>query len=150
MEDFDLVEDDIQNVEVDGTGKQPVEVTAEDLADEEWGPVKDKKKDKKGKSKKKTEDLDEDASIPSEFILPKCHTRSHCLSDGAESIVPTSETTKPAEDKADAADADDGGNDDEPGAKVLSKKEKEKLKKEKEKVSVDIFCLFRRILYVSF
>jgi hypothetical protein len=32
--------------------KKPVEVTAEDLADEEWGPVKEKKKDKKGKSKK--------------------------------------------------------------------------------------------------
>lgn len=33
--------------------KKPVEVTAEDLAEEEWGPIKDKKKkDKKGKSKK--------------------------------------------------------------------------------------------------
>jgi len=33
--------------------KKPVEVTAEDLAEEEWGPVKEKKKkDKKGKSKK--------------------------------------------------------------------------------------------------
>jgi translation initiation factor 5B len=33
--------------------KKPVEVTAEDLADEEWGPVKEKgKKAKKGKGKK--------------------------------------------------------------------------------------------------
>jgi len=40
--------------EADGevSSKQPVEVTAEDLADEEWGPVKEKKKkDKKGKKK---------------------------------------------------------------------------------------------------
>jgi translation initiation factor 5B len=46
------------NAEVDGEGmtpKKPVGVTAEDLADEEWGPVRDKdkgKKTKKGKGKK--------------------------------------------------------------------------------------------------
>lgn len=35
------------------TSKGPIEVTADDLADEEWGPVKEKKnKDKKGKGKK--------------------------------------------------------------------------------------------------
>ena len=44
--------------------KAPVEVTAEDLADEEWGPVKGKK-GKKGKGKKgkaAQDDEDEDAS----------------------------------------------------------------------------------------
>lgn len=36
-----------------GAIKVPVQVTADDLADEEWGPVKQKKKkDKKGKDKK--------------------------------------------------------------------------------------------------
>lgn len=42
--------------------KKPVEVTAEDLADEEWGPVKEKvKKGKKGKGKKgKAADESED------------------------------------------------------------------------------------------
>jgi translation initiation factor 5B len=41
--------------------KQPIEVTAEDLADEEWGPVKDnKKKEKKGKKKGKSVVEDEE------------------------------------------------------------------------------------------
>jgi len=40
--------------------KKPVEVTAEDLAEEEWGPAKEKKKkDKKGKGKK-DEDIEEE------------------------------------------------------------------------------------------
>jgi translation initiation factor 5B len=44
-----------------------VEVTAEDLADEEWGPVKEKgKKGKKGKKKGKEADVDEDESKPGE------------------------------------------------------------------------------------
>lgn len=43
--------------------KKPVEVTAEDLAEEEWGPVKEKKKkDKKGKSKK-GKDIDEEEEV---------------------------------------------------------------------------------------
>lgn len=41
--------------------KKPVEMTAEDLADEEWGPVKEKgKKAKKGKGKKGKTQADED------------------------------------------------------------------------------------------
>jgi translation initiation factor 5B len=44
--------------------KKPVEMTADDLADEEWGPVKDKKKPKKDKKKDKkkgkAQDEDED------------------------------------------------------------------------------------------
>jgi len=40
--------------DAEGTGaiKVPVQVTADDLADEEWGPVKQKKKKDKGKDKK--------------------------------------------------------------------------------------------------
>ncbi|KAF8169499.1 hypothetical protein BJ912DRAFT_933806 [Pholiota molesta] len=79
--------------------KKPVEVTAEDLADEEWGPVKEKKKDKKGKSKKGKQLQDE----------------------GEE------EEEKGAKDDVDDEEVE------EPGVKVLSKKEKEKLKKEREK-----------------
>ena len=36
--------------------KQAIEVTADDLADEEWGPVKGKKKPKKGKATDKDEE----------------------------------------------------------------------------------------------
>lgn len=36
--------------------KKPIEVTAEDLADEEWGPAKEKNKGKKGKKGKATKD----------------------------------------------------------------------------------------------
>lgn len=44
--------------------KQPVEVTAEDLADEEWGPVKEKKKkDKKGKKKGKATVGDDEEEV---------------------------------------------------------------------------------------
>jgi translation initiation factor 5B len=35
-----------------GISKGPVEMTAEDLADEEWGPTTEKKKKDKGKGKK--------------------------------------------------------------------------------------------------
>jgi hypothetical protein len=51
--------------------KKPVEVTAEDLADEEWGPVKDKgKKVKKGKGKKgKAQDESDNDEKPSMCIL---------------------------------------------------------------------------------
>ncbi|KAJ7229099.1 hypothetical protein GGX14DRAFT_539035 [Mycena pura] len=53
--------------------KKPLEMTAEDLADEEWGPVKDKgKKSKKGKAKKgKAQGEDEDeAEIPNKVDEP--------------------------------------------------------------------------------
>lgn len=36
-----------------------MQMTAEELADEEWGPVKDKKKGKKGKKKGNAADDDE-------------------------------------------------------------------------------------------
>ncbi|EUC67517.1 translation initiation factor 5B [Rhizoctonia solani AG-3 Rhs1AP] len=102
-----------------GAPKAPVEMTAEDLADEEWGPVKGKKdKGKKGKKKgaAKAEEKDEDEGEPM-----------------AVETTPTE--TQPAPVKA--PDEADGGDDEqdegEEGGKVLSKKEKEKLKKEKEK-----------------
>ena len=48
--------------------KQPVEMTAEELADEEWGPVKEKGgkkgKGKKGKKGGKAEDADEEDEQP--------------------------------------------------------------------------------------
>lgn len=53
-----------------------MEVTAEDLADEEWGPVKEKKKkDKKGKGKKgKQEDEDEaDKSTSNPLISTRAY-----------------------------------------------------------------------------
>ncbi|KAJ6612153.1 hypothetical protein B0H10DRAFT_2223421 [Mycena sp. CBHHK59/15] len=99
--------------EVAAAFKKPVEVTAEDLADEEWGPVKEKaKKGKKGKAKKGKvqEEDDDDAKI-----------------DEPEPAAPAVETPPRAEKEADDDDAEDTG------AKVLSKKEKEKLKKEREK-----------------
>ncbi|KAF8898156.1 hypothetical protein CPB84DRAFT_1167176 [Gymnopilus junonius] len=109
--------------------KRPVEVTAEDLADEEWGPVKEKKKkDKKGKGKqgKKEEEEDEE-----------------------KENIETPTTTPVA-----APEAKDEGGDEEPeesGTKILSKKEKEKLKKEREKVwdHPFLFILIYRIDYTG-
>lgn len=47
--------------------KKPVEVTADDLADEEWGPVKGKgKKAKKGKGKKGNVEAESDDEQPGE------------------------------------------------------------------------------------
>lgn len=48
--------------------KKPVEMTAEDLADDEWGPLKEKgKKGKKGKGKKgKAQDDNDDEEQPGE------------------------------------------------------------------------------------
>ncbi|KJA21714.1 hypothetical protein HYPSUDRAFT_140306 [Hypholoma sublateritium FD-334 SS-4] len=105
--------------------KNPVEVTAEDLADEEWGPVKDKKKkDKKGKGKKgKQQDGNEDEE---KEAGKEEEGASHMMKgDAAPAAAATS------------VDKDEGDNEEveEPGTKVLSKKEKEKLKKEREKVA---------------
>lgn len=94
--------------------KGPVQVTADDLADEEWGPVKEKKKGKKDKKKKgkaaKDEEEDEE--------------------EKADGEAPAAETA-PAKAEDDAAEDEEGGEDG--GPKVLSKKEKEKQKKEREK-----------------
>ncbi|TFL05444.1 hypothetical protein BDV98DRAFT_500164, partial [Pterulicium gracile] len=100
-------EDDTSAQDTVEQEKKPVEVTADDLADEEWGAVKEKgKKGKKGQKNK-----------PS----------------AAEPVEKQEAPPAPvAEDVADVADvAEEAGEDD--GPKVLSKKEKERLKKEKDK-----------------
>ena len=51
--------------------KAPVQMTADELADEEWGPVKDKgKKGKKGKKKGKAQE-DEDEDEPPGKCFPR-------------------------------------------------------------------------------
>lgn len=60
---------------VDGEGeapsKGPVEMTAEELADEEWGAVKEKgKKSKKGKGKKgKAQEEEEDETPGMQYVI---------------------------------------------------------------------------------
>jgi translation initiation factor 5B len=53
----DLDEADDHSNSVDIAFKAPVEGTADDMVEEEWGPVKEKKK--KGKAKKDKTDVDE-------------------------------------------------------------------------------------------
>ncbi|KAI0938949.1 hypothetical protein AcV5_000495 [Taiwanofungus camphoratus] len=100
--------------------QKPAQMTAEELADEEWGPVKEKgKKGKKGKAKKsKAQEQDEeDKPAPTQD----------------DEATPTESVVSPAAEPKE----EDGENDedaaDDTGPKVLSKKEKEKLKKEREK-----------------
>ncbi|KAI0070310.1 hypothetical protein K474DRAFT_1713450 [Panus rudis PR-1116 ss-1] len=99
--------------------KAPVQVTAEELADEEWGPVKEKgkkgKKDKKkGKKDKKADESDEEK-------------------EKEEEEEKGEEPAKPEADAAPAQEEKDDEAGDDSGPKILSKKEKEKLKKEREK-----------------
>jgi len=47
-----------------GPDKGPVQMTAEELADEEWGPVKDKKKKGKKGKKKGKDDSEDEAEAP--------------------------------------------------------------------------------------
>ncbi|KAF4616123.1 hypothetical protein D9613_011481 [Agrocybe pediades] len=112
--DFDDFDDQNDAAPSIAESKAPIEVTAEDLADEEWGPVKEKKKkDKKGKGKKGKVDEEEEET---------------------EKAKPTASPAPEAEVTPTATPAEkDDAEDDEPTTKVLSKKEKEKLKKEKEK-----------------
>ncbi|KAJ7762728.1 hypothetical protein DFH07DRAFT_956629 [Mycena maculata] len=102
--------------------KKPVEVTAEDLADEEWGPVKEKvKKGKKGKAKKgKAQDESEDEAK---------------IDEAEPAPAPAAAPAPSAPDAPAPKEADDDDDDapEDTGVKVLSKKEKEKLKKEREK-----------------
>ncbi|KAF9526273.1 hypothetical protein CPB83DRAFT_770518 [Crepidotus variabilis] len=110
---FDDTEDPNATPPVDGDSKKPIEVTAEDLAEDEWGPVKSKK-DKKGKGKKaKDEDIEENPE-------PAPEARA-------------TETTAAPVTTADGENDGEKDDDDEGGVKILSKKEKEKLKKEREK-----------------
>ncbi|KAG5643584.1 hypothetical protein DXG03_000637 [Asterophora parasitica] len=97
----------------------PVTVTADDL-DDEWGPVKDKKKkDKKGKGKKGKAQVDDEEEEAETEEKP----------DASEKVAPAPAAAEPSAppQEDDAEEADDAG------PKILSKKEKEKLKKEREK-----------------
>ncbi|KAI0260503.1 hypothetical protein BC834DRAFT_900115 [Gloeopeniophorella convolvens] len=93
--------------------KAGVEMTPDDLADEEWGPLKEKgKKGKKGKGNKSKADDDDATTAPE-----------------PPQLEPTAaDPTPPTQESNDAEDPEEGE-----GLKLLSKKEKEKLKKEKEK-----------------
>ncbi|KAK0231376.1 hypothetical protein IW262DRAFT_1478609 [Armillaria fumosa] len=110
------LDDAEENEEVEAK-KQPVEMTAEELADEEWGPVKDKGKGKKGKKGKAAK------GKPTEDEEPEAQAKEETQSTTVEpSQIPVTPTVDVDEDD------EEGG-----GVKILSKKEKEKLKKEREK-----------------
>ncbi|TDL29015.1 hypothetical protein BD410DRAFT_810858 [Rickenella mellea] len=126
-------EDDIENKLVEGSGvdgagadgkgdesaaKKPVEVTADDLADEEWGPVKEKGKKTKGKKGKGKVNEDEEPEPPADIQKDE-----------------PPQTTEPATKTEETNDQDEEDEPEDAGTKVLSKKEKEKLKKEREKVA---------------
>jgi translation initiation factor 5B len=116
--------------------KKPVEMTADDLADEEWGPVKTKAQARK-KSKIKESRVDQAPGtwdgVLIGFVMSlfknTIAVEGELISVQIADAVPL--TTAEAE-----ADAPEEG-----GTKILSKKEKEKLKKEREKVrSFLLFC----------
>ncbi|PFH50562.1 hypothetical protein AMATHDRAFT_40760 [Amanita thiersii Skay4041] len=108
-------ENAVEEEKVEISPKEMPSVTADDLADEEWGPVKEKKKkDKKKKDKKsKVQDDDDDD-----------------VKDDTKDIPVESAQQAGAEAKEEDAEV---GGDEDTGPKILSKKEKEKLKKEREK-----------------
>lgn len=109
-----------------------MEVTAEDLANEEWGPVKTKKgKGAKGKS---TEN--EESRQGTLHIAEVTSSAPHFYDTG--SPAPTTPIDGVADNDENAAE--------ESGPKILSKKEKEKLKKEREKVTI---FSSKRILFLS-
>ncbi|EJU06004.1 hypothetical protein DACRYDRAFT_19346 [Dacryopinax primogenitus] len=96
---------------------QVVEKTADEQADEEWGPPKPKKgkKDKKGPQGKSTLVAEGEETSPTENAEPPMSTPAKAVSVPAPTIGEDEEDEEPA------------------GGRVLSKKEKEKLKKEREK-----------------
>lgn len=109
--------DDVEENEEAEAKKQPVEMTAEELADEEWGPIKDKGKGKKGKKGKAAK------GKPTEDEEPEAQAKEETQSTTVEP------SPIPATPAADVDEDDEEGG----GVKILSKKEKEKLKKEREK-----------------
>ncbi|KZS94057.1 hypothetical protein SISNIDRAFT_56648 [Sistotremastrum niveocremeum HHB9708] len=143
--------------------KKAVEMTAEELADEEWGPSSTKdKKGKKGKKGKKNaaaaldEDLDDTPATepvvePPETVEvetkkgPAEMTAEELADEEFGPIKPKGKKGKkgaakeePAASPAPAAETaavEEEDEEDQPTTKVLSKKEKEKLKKEREKAS---------------
>ncbi|KAH9905067.1 uncharacterized protein BXZ73DRAFT_85280 [Epithele typhae] len=114
--------------------KAGVQMTADEIADEEWGPVKEKgKKGKKGKKKGKAQDeeKEDEEERPGEYF--PLHTGGFSTRadwDVAETPATPAEAA-PSPAVADKELEEDAAED--AGPKVLSKKEKEKLKKEREK-----------------
>ncbi|KAK2462273.1 hypothetical protein APHAL10511_005579 [Amanita phalloides] len=95
----------------DGGAKNAIQVTADSLADEEWGQAKEKKK--KDKKKKEKDPADEgDGQI-----------------DGDKPVATVVDEPIVAPDEAPVAEEGD----EDTGSRILSKKEKERLKKEKDK-----------------
>jgi translation initiation factor 5B len=120
--------------------QQPREVTAEELADEEFGPVKEKKGKKKGVNK------------PKEGMCFVVESRkaifTRALPDEEDEAAP--ETSQPKEvpaptvsETVPGADDDDGDAGD--GPKLLSKKEKEKIKKEKERAKKKVQATAKKV-----
>lgn len=106
---------------VDTGFKTPVEATADDLADETW-----KNKGKKGK-KGKADAVGEESEVKG--MHPLIHVLLYFPLTPVEGATPEDlPDPKPQEED----NLEEG---EEPGVKILSKKEKEKLKKEREKVS---------------
>ncbi|KAF8629641.1 hypothetical protein AX15_003372 [Amanita polypyramis BW_CC] len=102
----------------DSGAKEAIQVTADDLADEEWGPVKEKKKkDKKKKDKKVKAQLDEGEDQVDVDSKPSSTTLAEPVAAGDE-----------AGEGEEAGEEGEGN-----GPRILTKKEKEKLKKEREK-----------------
>ena len=119
--------------------KKPVEMTADDLADEEWGPVKTKAQARK-KSKIKESRVDQAPGtwdgVLIGFVISlfkdTIAVEGELISVQIADAVPL--TTAEVE-----AEAPEEG-----GTKILSKKEKEKLKKEREKVRSFFFFVKNR------
>lgn len=129
QEDFDEPLDEEPAAVVE---KAPVEITPDDLADEEWDTSKDK--GKKGKNGKKAQVQNEEevvasgimSAIPTLNLNRLQHADEH---PPAISSPPQAPSAKLQENEDNDADGDADA-----GTKILTKKEKEKLKKEREKV----------------
>ena len=125
---------------IDYASKAPVEMTADQLMEEEFGPTKVKLKGKKGKKGKLQQMVNDDEDEP----LSGPAAQQTAIADAQAAIVNgnlavTPDT--PVKLQGHMLDEeDDAGEAQEEGAnKVLSKKEKERIKKEKDKVGCPYF-----------
>jgi len=124
--------------------KAPIQMTAEELMDEEFGPVKAKgkgKKAKKGKTQYQPGMDDDDEFLNEQIKSLSVKEPGQQQPDAPEKASAPVENAKEAA-KASPAQAEDAEAEDDGENKggVLSKKEKERLKKEKEKVWGFIFA----------
>jgi translation initiation factor 5B len=103
---------------VDAGSKTPVEATADDLADETWN-----NKGKKGKA----DVVGEESEVKGMYSLIRVLLYFPLTPFEDETAVVLPDPKPQEEDNLEEGE--------EPGVKILSKKEKEKLKKEREKVS---------------